>query len=71
MRTILPLPFLKDLSCNIEVNVKKKGGRQKSSAEYIKNAVLTWERPPQNCLKAPKQLISFVFSSSGVSINIL
>lgn len=41
MRTILPLPFLKDLSCNIEVNVKKKGGRQKSSAEYIKNAVLT------------------------------
>lgn len=33
--------------------------------------MLTWERLLQNCLKAPRQLISLVLSSSGVSINIL
>lgn len=35
------------------------------------NEMLTWERLLQNCLKAPRQLISLVLSSSGVSINIL
>lgn len=36
-----------------------------------KNEILTWERLLQNCLKALRQLTSFVLSSSGVSINIL
>lgn len=33
--------------------------------------MLTWERLLQNCLKAPRQLINLVLSSSGVSINML
>lgn len=33
--------------------------------------VLTWGSEPQYCLKAPKQLISLVRSSSGVSMHIL
>lgn len=44
-------------------------GRQAFARRHV--STQTSGRVPQYCLKAPRQVMSFVLSSSGVSMNIL
>lgn len=46
-------------------------GNQPFVCKHVSICVQTSGSVPQYCLKAPRQLMSLVLSSSGVSINIL